>query len=132
MLHSTMQIGLSNERGERDGIDVSSPPCISDYNSFMGGVDFADRIVKKENELCSKLSKMEPPCYLQLVGAVRTMKDKTPVSHVTVQIDYPENYTCSYGEEIQSAYYKEQITLHPMDVHCREQGDMTNYSTSDL
>ena len=37
------------KRGERDGIDVPSPPCISDYNSFMGGIDFADRIVKYYN-----------------------------------------------------------------------------------
>ena len=43
------------KRGERDGIDVPSPPCISDYNSFMGGVDFADRIVKYYN--CARRSR---------------------------------------------------------------------------
>ena len=57
-------------------------------------------------------------------AAVRTLKANMPLSHVTVQMDYAENYSCSYGEEIQSAYYnKEQITLHPMVVHYREQGD---------
>ena len=36
MLHSIVK--RKGKHGERDGIDVSSPPCISDYNSFMGGV----------------------------------------------------------------------------------------------
>ena len=43
------------KRGERDGIDVPSPPCIWDYNSYIGGVDFADRIVKYYN--CARCSR---------------------------------------------------------------------------
>ena len=37
------------KRGDRDGLDVASPPCIRAYNEHMGGVDFADRIIKYYN-----------------------------------------------------------------------------------
>ena len=51
------QIGPSNERGSvaREMGSIPSPPCIWDYNSYIGGVDFADRIVKYYN--CARCSR---------------------------------------------------------------------------
>ena len=48
---------LSSARGNvvnRGGIDIAAPPCIRDYNRHMGGVDFADRIIKYYN--CARRS----------------------------------------------------------------------------
>ena len=42
------------KRGERGGIDIALPPCILDYNRRIGGVDFADRIIKYYN--CARRS----------------------------------------------------------------------------
>lgn len=52
---------------------------------------------------------------------VRLLKQTMPKSHVTVQIDFAENYVCHFGEEVQSAYYsKEQVTVHPAVVHFKK------------
>ena len=49
---------------------------------------------------------------------MRLLKQTLPASHVTVQVDFAENYVCSYADEVQSAYYsKEQVTIHPSVVH---------------
>ena len=46
------------------------------------------------------------------------------MSHVTVKMDFAENFVCDYGEEIQGAYYnKDQVTIHPMVVHYRAEAD---------
>ena len=48
----------------------------------------------------------------------RLLKQNLPDSHVTVQVDFAENYACNYAEEVQSAYYsKQQVTIHPAVMH---------------
>ena len=43
-------------KGQRGrGIQISCPPLVHDYNKFMGGVNFADRIVKYYN--CARRSR---------------------------------------------------------------------------
>jgi len=37
------------KKGERQGIEVSCPPCIRDYNQNMGGVEFSDQMMKYYN-----------------------------------------------------------------------------------
>ncbi len=52
--------------------------------------------------------------------AVRALKETLPPGHVTVQMDFSENWTVCSSNEIQSAYFaKDQITIHPAVVHYR-------------
>ena len=52
--------------------------------------------------------------------AVHTLKETLPTGHVTVQMDFSENWTVCSSNEIQSAYFaKDQITIHPAVVHYR-------------
>ena len=49
---------------------------------------------------------------------IRYLRENLPDGHMTVQMDFAENYSCSHSSEIQSAYYsKPQVTLHPVVVH---------------
>ena len=48
-----------------------------------------------------------------------------PEKEACVQMDYAENWTPKYRDEISSTYYdKDQITVHPMVVHYREGGSL--------
>ena len=52
-----------------------------------------------------------------------------PDTEVTVQIDYSENYLCSYQNEPSQVFYdKNQITVHPMVVHFTEDGSLKHKS----
>lgn len=55
VLAADRSVKRKGKRGERRGIDVAAPPCIRDYNRNMGGVDFADRIIKYYN--CARRSR---------------------------------------------------------------------------
>ena len=58
---------------------------------------------------------------------IRLLKQNLPSSHVTIQIDFAENYVCNYLEEVQSAYYsKQQVTVHPAVMHYKEPGNSTS------
>jgi hypothetical protein len=47
--------------------------------------------------------------------AVQILKARLTKHQATIQMDFAENYTTAYHEEVQSAYYdRAQITLHPM------------------
>ena len=51
-------------------------------------------------------------------AAIQELKQRLPVNHATIQMDFAENFICDYMEEVQSAYYnKSQVTIHPMVVH---------------
>ena len=51
-------------------------------------------------------------------AAIQELKQRLSVNHATIQMDFAENFTCHYMEEVQSAYYnKSQVTIHPMVVH---------------
>lgn len=53
----------------------------------------------------------------------KSLRDGLTPREITVQIDFAENYACSYSAEIQSAYYsKDQITIHPAVFHFKSDG----------
>ena len=55
--------------------------------------------------------------------AIKLLKENLPEGHAIVQMDYAENWCCSFMFEIQSAFYgKDQITLHPMVIYTRQAG----------
>ena len=54
VLGADKTVKRKGKRGERDGIDIPAPPCVRAYNKHMGGVDFADRIIKYYN--CARRS----------------------------------------------------------------------------
>ena len=45
-----------------------------------------------------------------------------PKTEATVQMDYAENWTSKYQDEVASLYYdKNQLTIHPMVVHFKDE-----------
>ena len=39
-------------------------------------------------------------------------------------MDFAENYTCGFAEEIQAAYFdKNAVTLHPVVIHTKDKED---------
>ena len=58
-------------------------------------------------------------------AAVQQLKSVLPHDHAIVHMDYAENWSTSFMQEIQSAFFgKDQLTLHPMVVYHRErEGD---------
>ncbi|XP_072023524.1 uncharacterized protein [Amphiura filiformis] len=74
---------------------------------------FIDKFVKEMEEFKAHVKRVKTQ-YEQ----TRLLRQNLPDSHVTVQVDFAENYVCSYAEEVQSAYYsKQQVTLHPAVMH---------------
>lgn len=82
-------------------------------------------------------TKQLPPFRLhcERVGAqykaLKHLEDVLPINHCIVQLDYAENWNCSYLQEITSAYYsKDQITVHPMVTKQREHDELvvTSYA----
>ena len=52
---------------------------------------------------------------------MKLLKLTLAASHVTVQVDFAENYFCNYADEVQSASYsKEQATMHPAVINFNE------------
>jgi len=52
---------------------------------------------------------------------IRLLKEKLPLYHVVIHMDFAENYGCKSLEEIQSAYWNQQsVTLHPIVVYTRK------------
>jgi hypothetical protein len=60
----------------------------------------------------------------------RLRKNLEPLKHVTCQIDYSENYGCSFQDEPSQVFYdRRQVTIHPMVIHFRdEQGSLQHHS----
>ena len=58
------------------------------------------------------------------------LKSNLPDNTCTVQIDFSENYTCNFQNEIAAAYYsKVQVTLHPAVFHFKgEDGELCHKS----
>lgn len=66
---------------------------------------------------------------LKQYRAVRDLKEHLPELHVTIQMDFAENYTTTYSEEVQSAYYdRAQVTIHPMVVHYKKDDKLLHKS----
>ena len=60
--------------------------------------------------------------YQQLYHLKTVMKDEV---EATVQMDYAENWACKYQDEITAVYFdKDQVTIHPMVVHAKKDGDI--------
>jgi hypothetical protein len=61
--------------------------------------------------------------------AVHTLKNNLPDGHITVQMDFAENWSVATCREIQSAYFaKDQLTIHPVVVHYSENGSLLHKS----
>jgi len=68
--------------------------------------------------ICSITPQFMEHCYIKRQQAARYTKEReaamsTPndESKALLQVDYSENYSCSYQDEIQSAHWKQQVTL---------------------
>lgn len=61
---------------------------------------------------------------------IRHLKSILPeMLHVTVQMDYSENWKIKYQDEISAAFYdKNTVTIHPMVVHYRNNGVLRHKS----
>lgn len=57
-------------------------------------------------------------------GQSRRLKDILPTTHAICHMDFAENYTCGFAEEIQSAYFdKNAVTLHPVVIYTKDKED---------
>lgn len=64
--------------------------------------------------------------YHQIRILKQSMAEKT---EATVQMDYAENWVCRYQDEITAVYYvKSQVTIHPMVVHFKQDGELCTKS----
>jgi hypothetical protein len=61
----------------------------------------------------------------------RLLKEELPADHAICHMDFAENYSCSFADEIQTAYFdKSTVTLHPVVVYFRhhETGEVKHKS----
>lgn len=66
--------------------------------------------------------------HMRLVNAqyteVKKLKDNLPQEHVVAQLDFSENYSCSSIEEVQSAYWNQNmVTIHPVVIYYKAQDE---------
>lgn len=55
-------------------------------------------------------------------GQSRRLKEILPSNHAICHMDFVENYTCGFAEEIQSAYFdKNTVTLHPVVIYRKDE-----------
>jgi hypothetical protein len=51
----------------------------------------------------------------------RRLKEILPLNHTICHMDFAENYTSGFAEEIQSAYFdKNTVTLHPVAIYSKD------------
>ncbi|WAQ99020.1 hypothetical protein MAR_023393 [Mya arenaria] len=75
--------------------------------------EFINVMISTYNEFAKHISRV-----IDQYKGLKQMKEKLPVNHVLVQMDFSENYTCQSLEEIQSAYWNATaITLHPTVIY---------------
>ena len=76
--------------------------------------DFIADFMKQINDLPEHARRVTTQ-YEQMRQLRSSLQPKT---EVTIQMDYSENYSCMYQDEISAIYYdKHQITIHSMVVH---------------
>ncbi|KAL3871849.1 hypothetical protein ACJMK2_039821 [Sinanodonta woodiana] len=59
-------------------------------------------------------------------GQSRRLKDILPTTHAICHMDFAENYTCGFAEEIQSAYFDKNpnaVMLHPVVIYTKDNED---------
>ncbi|XP_078616892.1 uncharacterized protein LOC144885097 [Branchiostoma floridae x Branchiostoma japonicum] len=87
--------------------------------SEIGINDFADMFIK-ESVVFREHTIRANEQYAQL----KALKETLPPKHVIIQMDFAENYKVKTTDEIQSAYWNcEMVTLHPVVLYYRAQGD---------
>lgn len=60
--------------------------------------------------------------HTQYTEILKLKEHLVPMTEATIQMDYSENYSCTFNEEISQVFYdKMQVTLHPMVVHWRNE-----------
>ena len=60
-------------------------------------------------------------------SALRILKSNLPDTHLVIQMDFAENFTCGAMNEIQSAYFNPtSVTLHPVVIYHKQNGDVTH------
>lgn len=54
---------------------------------------------------------------------IKHMKANLPVHEMITQLDFAENYSCRFMEEVQSAYFNQSsVTLHPVVAYFHSPG----------
>lgn len=77
--------------------------------------EFLAHLEKQTAEFSDHVSRMKVQ-YQQ----IRLLKEKLPVNHAVIHMDFAENYNCKSVEEIQSAYWNQTgVTLHPTVIYTR-------------
>ena len=63
---------------------------------------------------------------------IRRLRSRmVPLKECSIQMDYPENYSCCYQADISAMYYdRNQISIHPMVIHCQD-GDHLQHLTEE-
>ena len=55
-------------------------------------------------------------------GQFRRLKEILPSNHAICHMNFAENYTCGFAEEIQPAYFdKNTVTLHPVVIYRKDE-----------
>ena len=85
-------------------------------NSEETNEDFRKRIEKELLEFRKHIARVK--CQYE---QVRKLKEILPNNHAICQMDFAENYSCGYAEEVQSAYFdKTSVTLHPVVIYTKK------------
>lgn len=86
--------------------------------------EFKEQVLKEMASLKSHILRV----YAQHVAA-RSLKSSLPATHVSIQMDYSENWMISYPDEPQQMYYsKEPVTRHPVVINYKsEDGEEANH-----
>lgn len=79
--------------------------------------EFIEVMTKTYKDFASHIHKV-----IEQYKGLKHMKERLPVNHVLIQMDFSENYTCQSLEEIQSAYWNATaITLHPTVIYRKDE-----------
>ena len=98
---------------------------INVVNIEMSKEDFKAKVVNSANMFCDHV-KMVKIQYTE----IQNLKENLPDGHVIAWLDFAENYTSSYYEEVQSTYWnKSMVTIHPIVVYYKAStGEITHKS----
>jgi hypothetical protein len=79
--------------------------------------DFVEKVTNEMHEFHEHVRR----CTTQYTEIANLRKQLQPMTEITCQIDYSENYNCSYQDEPAQVFFdKKQITIHPMVIHYRD------------
>jgi hypothetical protein len=88
--------------------------------------EFKEKFIKESKEFRQHVKR----ATAQYVEINNLKQNLQPMSEVTIQMDYSENYVCSYQDEPAQIYYdRNQVTIHPMIVHYRDDAGTLQHIT---